>query len=194
MTNPYLSSSPVAALNETEPACPCSLLALRAGDPDAIASCYRAHAQTLVAVAYRLTASAEDAQDIVHDVFVGLPEALAHYEERGQLRAWLVRVTTRVALMHRRKELRRDASTLESVLENSGRDSVSSDRDPIAHDRAMAALARLSPTLRHVFVLRVIDGYSHTEIAALLDISINNSEVRLHRAVQQLRRMLGGIV
>ncbi len=59
------------------------LAALRRGDPDAIAVCYRAHAPRLIALAYRLTASTQDAEDIVHDVFVGLPEALARCEERG---------------------------------------------------------------------------------------------------------------
>ena len=59
---------------------------------------------------------------------------------------------------------------------------------------AMQALATLTPPLRHVFVLRVIEGYSHAEIAGLLEISTNTSEVRLHRAVHQLRRLLEAFV
>ena len=95
--------------------------------------------------------------------------------------------------MYRRRERRRDSSSIELTLEQGQTTTAQAERDPIAHDRAIAALAKLSDTLRHVFVLRVIEGYSHAEIAALLNISINNSEVRLHRAVQQLRRMLGSI-
>ena len=64
MTNSNLSSSNLAALSETEPERGLSLSALRDGDVDAIGACYRAHAQALIAVAYRLTASKDDAQDI----------------------------------------------------------------------------------------------------------------------------------
>jgi DNA-directed RNA polymerase specialized sigma24 family protein len=42
-----------------------------------------------------------------------------------------------------------------------------------------------------VFILREVEGYSHAEIAVLLDISTNASEVRLHRAIQALRKQLG---
>jgi DNA-directed RNA polymerase specialized sigma24 family protein len=69
------------------------LAALRAGQPDAIALCYEAHASALLALAYRLTGSRDDAGDIVDDVFVGLPQALRNYEERGQFGTWLKRIT-----------------------------------------------------------------------------------------------------
>ncbi len=67
------------------------------------------------------------------------------------------------------------------------------DKDPLAQDRAMRALSQLTPALRHVFVLRVVEEYSHAEVAALLGITVNNSEVRLHRAIRQLRAILGSI-
>ena len=70
----------------------------RAGSNDALASIYHDHANALLAVAYRLLLSQADAEDVVHDVFVGLPEALRRYEERGSFGAWLKRITVRVAL------------------------------------------------------------------------------------------------
>jgi RNA polymerase sigma-70 factor (ECF subfamily) len=54
------------------------------------------------------------------------------------------------------------------------------------------AIAALPDALRAVFVLREVEGYSHAEIAELLNITTNASEVRLHRAVRSLRRALGG--
>lgn len=165
------------------------LVALRLGEPDALADCYRAHAPQLIALAYRLTASTQDAEDVVHDVFVGLPEALVRYEERGEFAGWLARVTTRLALVHRRRERRRRTVQLDGIAVAT----PSVEADPIAHDRAMRALSQLTPALRHVFVLRVIEEYSHADVAALLGITVNNSEVRLHRAVQQLRALLRSI-
>lgn len=55
------------------------------GDPAAMGVLYDRYASTLLAVAFRLLMSRPDAEDVVHDVFVGLPEALRRYEERGSL-------------------------------------------------------------------------------------------------------------
>jgi DNA-directed RNA polymerase specialized sigma24 family protein len=45
-----------------------------------------------------------------------------------------------------------------------------------------------------VFVLRVIEGHSHAEIAALLGITPGTSEVRLSRAIKALRGQLGDVI
>jgi RNA polymerase sigma-70 factor (ECF subfamily) len=163
------------------------LPALRAGDPDALARVYRAHAPALYAVAYRLTGRTQDAEDVVHDVFVGLPEALRRYDERGNFAGWLHRVTTRRALMHQRRirDRREDGEEGMRVAVATG-PSFGEQTD------LERALTTLTPHLRHAFVLRVVEGYSHREIAALLGISVAASEVRLHRAIRRLRDLLGG--
>src|ERR1051325_8625989 len=76
------------------------------GNPDALASLYARYARGLFAVAYRLLQSTEDAEDVVHDVFVGLPEALRRYDERGSLGPWLKKITARVALARMREATR----------------------------------------------------------------------------------------
>src|SRR5262245_23735384 len=78
--------------------------ATSAGDVDALAELYRRFAPALMAVAWRLLQSREAAEDVVHDVFVGLPEALRKYDERGRLGAWLKQVTARVALSILRRQ------------------------------------------------------------------------------------------
>ena len=56
---------------------PGSLIAeARAGSPDALSALYLEHGVALFRLAYRLVGAREDAEDVVHDVFVGLPEAL----------------------------------------------------------------------------------------------------------------------
>src|SRR5262245_59070227 len=68
------------------------------GDVERIEELYRRHAGALMAVAYRLLMSRADAEDVVHDLFVGLPEALRKYEERGAMGAWLKRIVVRLSL------------------------------------------------------------------------------------------------
>src|SRR6059036_838784 len=94
---------------------PASLIAeARAGSPDALSALYLEHGAALFRLAYRLVGGREDAEDVVHDVFVGLPEALRRYEERGSFGGWLKRVTARVALMKLRSGKRRREVTVTS--------------------------------------------------------------------------------
>lgn len=159
----------------------------RAGSSRALGDLYRLHGQALFRVAYRLTGSREDAEDVVHDVFVGLPEALERYEERGRLDAWLRRLTARAALMKLRTR-RRHAALLLDEHEGSQVPAVGS------HEvqELEAAVNALPASLRSVVVLKEIEGYSHAETAEMLGISTVTSRVRLMRAMMRLRRMLGG--
>ena len=157
----------------------------RNGDPAALGMLYDAFGAGLFRLAYRLTGTREDAEDVVHDVFVGLPEALARYEERGRLGAWLGRVTARVALMRQRRARRRQEVGLDSAADIASRPQRTSDDGALR-----AALDALSPDQRAVVVLKEIEGYTHSEIAATLGISSVTSRVRLLRALRRLRRQL----
>jgi RNA polymerase sigma-70 factor (ECF subfamily) len=159
--------------------------AARTGDARALAALYHRYSRSLMAVAYRLLSSREDAEDVLHDVFVGLPEALRKYDERGRLQPWLTRVTARVALSRLRMErAERVVDVQPDVMANPSR---TAPEELIALDTAIASLA---PSLRAVLVLKEIEGFSHAEIAAMLGISKGASEVRLHRALVALRATL----
>jgi RNA polymerase sigma-70 factor (ECF subfamily) len=168
------------------------LPALRAAEPEAIEWCYREYANALLALAFRITRNREDAEDVVHDVFVGLPEALRLYEERGQFSSWLKRVTARTALMHqRRANHRRETPRDVDIFPTQ----YAADRDAEGTsilDAVASAMRSLTPALRRVFEMKMIEGRTHAEIAHTLGISAGTSEVRLNRAVAKLRAMLGG--
>src|SRR5947208_8673973 len=156
----------------------------RAGDPEALASLYRAHGAALYRLAYRLTGTPQDAEDVVHDVFVGLPEALGRYEERGSFAGWLKRVTARVALMRLRTRTRRREVTLDATLP--------ADQRPadVESEALRSAIDALPDQLRSVLVLKEVEGYSHAEVGELLGISEGASRVRLNRAMRRLRKSL----
>ena len=158
---------------------------VRDGDPTALGQLYEAFGVGLFRLAYRLTGTREDAEDVVHDVFVGLPEALTRYEERGRLGAWLGRVTARVALMRHRRSRRRREVGLDGAAEV-----AASARMPAENLALWAALDALPPDQRAVLVLKEMEGYTHAEIAETLGISPVASRVRLLRALRRMRRHL----
>ena len=160
----------------------------RAGDPDGLGALYDRYAIALYRTAYRLSGSEADAEDIVHDLFVGLPEALKRYEERGSLGAWLTRIVVRLALMRARAERRSRAAPLFEAdnVASAGRTDARLDDSEV-----QAAVTALPQGLRIVFMLKQVEGFSHEEISKMLDISVGASRVRLTRAIQLLRRSLG---
>ena len=161
-----------------------SIEGARAGDPEALASLYRAYGAALYRLAYRLTGTPQDAEDVVHDVFVGLPEALGRYQERGNLAGWLKRVTARVALMRLRTHTRRREVALDATLSSPDRPAA------VESEGLQAAIDALPEPLRSVLVLKEVEGYSHAEVGELLGISEGASRVRLNRAMKRLRRTL----
>ena len=162
----------------------------RDGSADALSDLYARYGNTLMAVAFRLMGSRADAEDVLHDVFLGLPEALRRYDERGALEAWLKRVTARVALTRLRSRGRAgEVSFDDDDVPPPSHGNMERLADLIAVQRAIDALP---DALRVVFVLREVEGYSHAEIGELLEITTNASEVRLHRAIRALRRTLSG--
>jgi RNA polymerase sigma-70 factor, ECF subfamily len=116
-----------------------------------------------------------------------LPEQARGYSGRGSFEGWIRRVAARLALLR----LRRRARRRETALDADALGGSTTCADRTLHDTDLErALARLPESLRTVFVLREIEGFTHTEIATMLGIRSGTSEVRLNRARQQLRKLL----
>lgn len=155
------------------------------GDPHALAALYQANATAVYSVALGILRVHADAEDVLQDVFVGLPEALHRFDARGSFVGWLKRVTVRVALMRlRRHSRRREEALLDFPLDSGNADQLIS-RVALEH-----ALNRLPEKLRITFVLKEIEGYSQEETARFLGISQAAAAVRVFRAKRQLRKLL----
>jgi len=158
---------------------------LRVGDMGALAVIFERYSASLLRLATGLTRSSTEADEVVQDVFVGLSLALRGYAEHGAFAAWLRGVTVRTALARRRRlQLRREVPLPSEFRE---RAVVASTETRVMLDDA---LHRLPAAQHDVFVLKVVEGYSHAEIGQLLGIKPGTSEVRLHRAIRRLRHIL----
>ncbi len=156
------------------------------GSSEALGELYDRYGGMLFAVAFRLTGTVQDAEDVVQDVFLGLPTALHAYEDRGNLEGWLKTLAVRASLMVLRTTKRRREMRLPDVSVLRARSSESSPVDRVQLERTLGTLPQ---TQRRVFILR-LEGYSHPEIAQLLHITTSASKVYLHRARHTLERAL----
>lgn len=158
-----------------------------AGDPEALGRLYEAHAEGVYALAYGLTGSTADAEDIMQDVFVNLPHALRTYTPCGRFDSWLLKLTTRMALQARRRRRRRREVRLARAISLPGGGDPWSGLDRIDLERALATLPE---DLRAVVVLKRIEGLSHAEVADVLGLTTGACRMRLCRATKALRRKL----
>lgn len=155
------------------------------GDGESLRVVMDEHAPLAYGIALRITGSEADAADIVQEVFIGLPEALAKFDGRN-FRGWLTTITKRYAYISLRTDQRRRRA--ESNVSWSGK--------PSQEDALLAgldievALAGLDDDLWRVFMLKEVQGLSHDEVAAELDISAGLSRVRLIRARRALMERL----
>lgn len=159
-----------------------------AGDSVAFEALYRAQVGRIYGLCLRMSGDPRAAEELTQGVFVRAWEQLGSFRGDSAFSTWLHRLAVNFVLNDRRSTLRRLArvvSNLGSRLEEPApRRSVSAGLDL---ERAIAAL----PTrARHVFVLSDIEGYQHSEIAALLGTTEGTSKAQLHRARALLREAL----
>lgn len=177
------------AISERERAAERRLVSrIAAGDTEALAEAYDAHAERLFAVVYGISGSVSDAEDVVQDVFVALPQRLATFRGASTLGTWLHRVAVRAAVLRLKRErlLERIPSAIAWVTP------VGEVHRPVDRVALERALQTLPEEQRAVIWLKVVEGWGHDEIARLFGISPNASAQRLSRARRALRVALGG--
>jgi RNA polymerase sigma-70 factor (ECF subfamily) len=164
------------------------------GDEAAFAALYDAHAGRVYALCLRLSADPVVAGDLMQDVFVRLWERLGSYRGESAFATWLHRVAVNTVLEQgragRRRRLRVAISADFAGLAESVPDAPAREVDTGLRLDLEAAVLRLPPGARAVFVLHDVEGHPHAEIAALLGIAEGTSKAHLFRARRLLREML----
>ena len=144
---------------------------------------FETHRRLLFSIAYRMTGSAADAEDLVQEAWLRF--ASASREDIRNVKAFLVTIVTRLAL-DRLKSAQAQRETYvgpwfpEPVV-------TQGDGDPLAVEFALlTAMERLSPQERAVLLLSDVLEHDHNEIATLLGITSASSRQILHRARERV--------
>ena len=151
------------------------------------------HSARVYRLAYRLTGSPHDAEDLTQEVFVRVFRSLSTYTP-GTFEGWLHRITTNLFLdqARRKQRIRFDAMTderadrLTSALPSP--DTAYADQrfdDDVEH-----ALQALPPDFRAAVVLCDVEGLSYEEIAEILGAKLGTVRSRIHRGRALLRKAL----
>lgn len=142
-----------------------------------------------VRVAFSVLRHREDAEDVAQEVFAKAYQRFGQLRDRERFRAWLVRMTWRMALDRQRadrrrvlRELRADAFALPAALDTEPRDNRTA--------QLWQAIDALPEKLRVVLVLASIEGHGVREVASLLGLPEGTVKSRLFLARQRLKERL----
>jgi RNA polymerase sigma-70 factor (ECF subfamily) len=164
------------------------------GGGERLASLFDAHHQRLYRIARRLSASADEARDLVQETYLRVarrPGAVP--AEMPAEEAWLVRVLVNLARDEWRKRVvRREYADRHGVAEAEKQRIPNPERAMVASRTVWSALARLEPRRRAVLVLYELEDVGVPDIARLLGIAAVTVRWHLSRGRRQLARVIEG--
>lgn len=179
-----------------------ALLVVRSqeGDRAAFDDLIRRHERRAYQYAFRLTASSDEAADIVADAFVRIYHSLKNFKGSSAFTTWLYRIITNCYLDLRKRERIRRHESLDAMADSQGgmerlSEDPSSGPDELfergERESAMQrALAKLQPYQQSMLVMYHVEALSYEEISEALDLPLGTVKSRLNRARLSLREHL----
>ncbi|WP_007511658.1 MULTISPECIES: RNA polymerase sigma factor SigM [Pseudofrankia] len=165
------------------------------GDPAAFAELFRANADRLWSVAYRLLHDAEDAADAVQEAMLSAHRRAAGFRGESTVRTWLHRITVNAALDRLRRKAARPLTVPMPTSPDGVEHEPADPRDAHAEGELRldieGALARLPPALRAAVVLVDVEGMPVAEAAAALGVPVGTVKSRAARGRARLAEQLG---
>ncbi len=160
----------------------------KSGDLDALERIYRAYEGVVYSVARRICRTPEEAEEVLQETFLEICRSMRRFRGTapGSLTAWVKRVASSKALIRIRYEKYRDTEELVEDVK-AGR----KDQDVTVSIDLETALQQLSDTARAVVWMHDVEGYTHEEIAEMMNKTVSFSKSQLSRAHARLRKMPG---
>ena len=141
---------------------------------------YDQYKTKMYTLAYRMTSSFDDANDVLQEGFIYVFENLDSFKGKSKLGTWIHTIMARTALKKIRHRIHFDdlLDSMEAELVDWGND--------IDIQLFEKAISELPAGYRSIFTLYEIEGFRHKEIAEMMDISVNTSKTQLYKAKQML--------
>ncbi|HET6152766.1 MAG TPA: ECF RNA polymerase sigma factor SigK [Marmoricola sp.] len=165
------------------------------GDEQAFASLYDATSARVHGLVLRVVRDPSQSEEVTQEVFLQVWRTAARYDEsKGSALSWLM------TLAHRRAVDRVRAAEAVSRQDTSyhhNSQSVPHDATAEAAEASMegrrvrSALAELTPVQREALELAYFGGYTHTEVATMLDLPVGTAKTRIRDGLIRLRDAMG---
>ena len=167
-------------------------------DADAFEVVYDRHGSAAFSLAYRTTGQQSLAEEVVQDAFMTVWRmGLRYRPERGSLRSWLLSIVHNRAIDALRRvavhDRRREFAELEDVGQEAAERTDVEAMHRMEGQAVREALAALPPEQLRVIELAYFGGFTHTEIASMLDLPLGTVKGRMRLGLEKLRLLLEGV-
>lgn len=146
----------------------------------------RAHRSTIYTVCYMFSNDQNEVADLFQEVLIGLWKSFPSYEERGDVRSWIYRVSLNVCISIDRKKRRHQ--TVPLTMDIDPYEEVETNQNSRQMDQLRRRIAKLGQFDRAIILLW-LENMSYDEIAAVMGITVKNVSVRLFRIKEELKNM-----
>jgi RNA polymerase sigma-70 factor, ECF subfamily len=172
--------------------------AAKSGDTVAFVELSKRHSSKILRRAYRIVKNWHDAEDVLQESLMRAFLHLKDFEERSSFSSWLTRIAINFALMNLRKKRGYVETSIEVINDDHEVlfrwEPKDPGENPEGHfsrrereDLLEGAIRQLTPMLRQVVQLKLIDGRSGEEVSQTLGITVSAAKSRLARAKTALR-------
>jgi RNA polymerase sigma-70 factor, ECF subfamily len=165
------------------------------GDQQAFAALYDATARRVFGLVRRLLVDAAQSEEVTQDVYLEIWQTATRYEpSRGSATTWMLTLAHRRAVDRvRSSQASRDRDSRIGIRDFAIEyDSVSESVEiHLEGERVKRAMAKLTELQRQAVTLAYFKGYSHSEVAALLQVPIGTVKTRLRDGMIRLRDEMG---
>ncbi len=148
---------------------------------------YDRFSSNLFASCLKYAPNYEEAQDILQDTFIVIFKKIDQFKDDGSFEGWCRRIAVNTALQRYRKK-----KVFNLVNEDQIKDVEVEieETDDVDLTSLLGMVQQLPERYRMVFSMYVLDGYSHREIANMMEITEGTSKSNLARARQHLKEMI----
>ena len=160
-------------------------------DRQAQKALYNLFKDKMMGICLRYAARKEEAEDIFQEAFIKVFKNISNVREPEKLEVWIRRIIINTAINHYHSPHNsRVIKSIDGESEKEPNQDFEDTFDKISNEQLRALINELPNGYRIVFNLYVVDGYTHPEIAEMLQISVGTSKSQLSDAKSSLREKL----
>jgi RNA polymerase sigma-70 factor (ECF subfamily) len=164
---------------------------IRTGDGLAFEELYQQHAGRLYNLAYRMAGTANDAEDLLQDIFLLAYRKLGSFRGESSLGTWLYRLAMNHCLDVLRSRQARMGQSTDSLDDDAAMTPAAKGSiGAVSRIDLERAIDKLPPACRAAFLLHDVEGFGHSEVGAILGISEGTSKSQVHKARLRIRSYL----
>jgi RNA polymerase sigma-70 factor (ECF subfamily) len=166
--------------------------ACREGSLSAFESLYLRHGAKMKSIAYNLLGNANDAEDAVQEAFLKIHRSMASFQGSSAFSTWAFRILINTCYdeLRKRKRTPQAVETPDTQDDEPKPEPAAPQQDHPLRLVLESSVKRLKPQYRAIFLLFEVEGFRHSEIAQMLQITVASSKNTLFQAKQELRRMI----